>query len=375
MPGARDAGDDLDEAWLALSTGELARFIARPEGVIADYRTRRAHSDLAQLLAHARRLAQAVDRLIVVAEAETLAPLRPRRGLLPSVSQSAQPGRAGRQPRIELAGDAGQRPPGGTHRAGPPPSAPGRTGRILGAILIGGQRESDTLAAVSEVLLAELTGSTGGERKELRERSVSIAPIDSPSANRAYRCGVPRIDSGIATADEPGEVTSIFSIAGLLTAATLGIDVRRLLEGAAQLNAHFRARRRVRIWCCDLPPRAGCGKLKVRPAHRGWWPRLPAWKGLPAGENHAAVRGRGSPARLSPTGHRQRHDRLRIAATGEGSFRSIAARPGGGPTPGRRRAALAAGEPWAVLHVPQLTHSRSASCFSFSCWRSWSSGN
>ncbi len=264
----------VDDAWLALSTGELARFIARPESVIADYRTRRAHSDLAHLLAHARRLAQAVDRLIVVAEGPMLAPLRAIIDACchPFHNQLSRAER-GAQPRIELVGDAldNDQLAGlvelvrhDRHLAGPE--------GVWGLMLIGDHRESDTLAAVSEVLLAELAESTGGERNLLRERSVSIAPIDSPGASRAFKFGVPQIASGIAVADAPDEVTSIFTIAGLLTAAALGIDVRRLLEGSAQLNAHFRAAPCARIWCCGSRPRAGSGGPKLHPAPRGWSP-------------------------------------------------------------------------------------------------------
>ncbi len=156
---------------------------------------------------------------------------------------------------------------------------------------------------------------------------------------------------------------SLFDAAGLLPAATLGIDVRRLLEGAARLNAHFRA----------APPAenlvlgyaGACRLMRMQSPPRS--PRLVAWAaGLGAfarwqnepssanGDSTELCRVDCGTFPLNLLVDAPRRDRIRLAEAKDGdSGESLPDMLAATVFQARQRAA-GADQPWAALHLPRL---------------------
>ena len=219
-----------------------AAFIDRPERLLSAYHSARPASELFAILGTARRLREAVDRIVVLGAAGSSLGVR---ALFESCCHPCHNelsrGERGGRPRLSFAGfnfdnDAVRgllELLDGAGRAGRPADLLDRWALVVAS----GSDAAPATAVETRVLLAALFAAVGGNRGTLSELFVPITSSSAALADlaRAVACrDTFEIPSGDATA------VSVFTAAGLLPTATAGIDVVRLLEGAATLNRRFR---------------------------------------------------------------------------------------------------------------------------------------
>jgi glucose-6-phosphate isomerase len=217
--------------------------VVRPDRLLDAYNTGggRADSELFAILQAARRIRDTVDRVIVLGDG--CGPLGAR-AIFESCAHPCHNdlsrGERGGRPRLSFVGspldnDAMQGLLDLVAPAGKP-----RGSDLLDqwAIIVGGTTDGGPgMAAATRLLLASLFESVGGDRAEVSDRVVPIT---------AHAGGLPDLAAalGCTTAFTiPENVDSggaVFTPYGLLPAAVVGIDVVRLLQGAAAMNRRFR---------------------------------------------------------------------------------------------------------------------------------------
>jgi glucose-6-phosphate isomerase len=246
MPEAsRAASGDLRQ-WVAGAqrAEALDQNIALPERMLADYRRQRRTSELGRILAVAKRLREAVDRVVVVGSEDDCSAARAlfEACCHPYHNEQGRGDRGGR-PRIYFAGsdldnDALQ----GLLDMLPHERAvttlderwgmividapPTKSGNAEDAVIA----ERTTKSVVFQVLFEALWRSCGGDPAGAAELAVMIAR--PPVGVHASACG--------DTLTRELQQISVFSSAGLLPASVMGLDIVRLLEGAAAMNERFR---------------------------------------------------------------------------------------------------------------------------------------
>ncbi|MBX9792110.1 MAG: glucose-6-phosphate isomerase [Pirellulales bacterium] len=218
-----------------------AGFINLPQRLLNEYRQRRDTSELGRIIATARRLADAADRIVVLgiggsymgARALFEALCHPYHNELPRGERGGRPrvyfdgnnfdtdGTAGL---LDLVNTNGQGADPLDRWALVPISKSGGTLETAAAFRVflrafERANQAGRQAAIAG-LLVPVTGATG----KLRDLARSLGCTD-----------VFDIPDGV------GGRFSIFSAVGLLPAAVLGIDVVRLLEGAAAMNDRFQS--------------------------------------------------------------------------------------------------------------------------------------
>jgi glucose-6-phosphate isomerase len=230
----QDETDGMAAVWLGL-----------PDRMLADFRTERPGSDLARLLKTARRIREAVDRVVLLGDRELLAGPRavfeacshPHHNELPRCER-------GGRPRLSFGGcdfdnDATQglldlvaprRDAGGV--ASGPQDAVDLLDR-WGMVVVDRGGGAFGTAATMRVFLATLLGQMGDGAAEL---VVPITAAAAPLTEVARRIGCVEAFS----LPPGGGPTSVFTAAGLLPSAIVGIDVVRLLEGAVSMHRRFR---------------------------------------------------------------------------------------------------------------------------------------
>jgi len=222
-----------------------AALMARPAGVdlaprtLDEYDTRRPVSRLFTILAAARRIRDAVDRVVVIAGGG----VGPAGRLL--VAACCHPwhdhlsrGERGGRPRLAwLDRDSDNDEVQGLLDC---LAAPATTGDDLldrwCVMPIDVPGDDPRQHALLEVLVARLTAVAGCDADRLANAVVPVAAADSRLADRARRLG-----AGSTLADVAGMATAeaAFSAAVLVPAAVAGIDVVRLLKGAAAMLRRF----------------------------------------------------------------------------------------------------------------------------------------
>jgi glucose-6-phosphate isomerase len=242
---ARDeALGDVDR-WRAGGTrpGEVLdpAFIDLPDRLLAAYTTQRPQSELFAILQTARRIREAVDRVIVLGIGGSYMGTRalfeacchPFHNELPR-------GERGGRPRLSFEGfnidnDSAQ---GLLDLVAPAGATPADDLLHRWAILVvsksGGTLET---AVATRLFLEALSRSVGGDVKKLAECVVPITGTTGKLADLAGAIGCPDV---FAIPDGVGGRFSVFTAVGLLPASIVGIDVVRLLEGAAAMNRRFR---------------------------------------------------------------------------------------------------------------------------------------
>jgi glucose-6-phosphate isomerase len=213
-----------------------------PEWMLADYRRQRRTSELGRILAAAKRLREAVDRVVIVGSEADCAAARAlfEAGCHPYHNEQGRGERGGR-PRIYFAGDdldndalqglLDMLPHGRTvttldERWGmiviqsrpscrPPGDALPITYRYAEVAEIA---ERTTASVVFRVLFAALVQSCGSDRQKAGNFVVRINQSAAP----------------------PEGGTPTFSAAGLFPGSVMGLDIVRLLEGAAAMSERFR---------------------------------------------------------------------------------------------------------------------------------------
>jgi hypothetical protein len=238
-------GQDQALAAAARLTEIRDALVATPAGVdlaarmLADYDSRRPASDLFAILGTARRIRDAVDRLVVIAGGG----VGPATRLLAATCchpfhDQLPRGERGGKPRLSwLDGCSGNDEIQG----------------LLDLVARAGQAGDDLLdrwavlavdsppddfghAAILEILLEPLAAAVGGDPERLAARVVSVAAAGGRLATTAARLGCPPACAAASVIDS---AEGVFSIAGLLPAAVVGIDVVRLLKGAAAMLRRF----------------------------------------------------------------------------------------------------------------------------------------
>ncbi len=228
------AGADVPSEKQPLDAG----FHELPDRLLTEYRDRGAESEVARLQATANRLASAVDRVVVLGIGGSYMGAR---ALLeacchPYYNEVSREMRAGR-PRISFEGnnvdnDAMQ---GLCDLLGR-----GRTTTEVAdrwAIVVisksGGTLET---AAAFRILLGQLQTSCEGDASQVAQLVTPVTGTGSKLFDLAGALGCPEI---FPVPDGVGGRFSILSAVGLLPAAIMGLDIVKLLEGAAAMNEHF----------------------------------------------------------------------------------------------------------------------------------------
>ncbi|MDZ4781544.1 MAG: glucose-6-phosphate isomerase [Planctomycetia bacterium] len=215
-----------------------AGFTFLPDRLLAEYRDQGATSEVGRIIAAANRIAEAVDRIVVLGIGGSYMGAR---ALLESCCHAYhnELPRAARdaRPRISFEGnnvdnDASQGLLDLLGRGAEAKSVDDRWG-ILVISKSGGTLET---AAAFRQFLAALRQSTGRDANRLAQL---VVPVTGPSGrlfDLAKALGCPDVFN---IPDGVGGRFSIFTAVGLLPAAVLGLDIVKLLEGAALANAHF----------------------------------------------------------------------------------------------------------------------------------------
>ncbi|MFM9057571.1 MAG: glucose-6-phosphate isomerase [Planctomycetaceae bacterium] len=228
--GGTRAGEVLDPA-----------FIDLPDRLLAAYKTDRTSSELFAILQAARRIREAVDRVIVLGIGGSYMGTRALFEALCHPFHNDLPrGERGGRPRLSFEGfnvdnDSAQGLLDLVAPAGKP-----RSDDLLDrwAMLVvsksGGTLET---AVATRLFLATLAAAVGHDRKRLAEAVVPITGKTGKLAALAQALGCPDV---FDIPDGVGGRFSVFTAVGLLPAAIVGIDVVQLLEGAAAMNRRFR---------------------------------------------------------------------------------------------------------------------------------------
>lgn len=285
----------LAEAAIAAHADRLAairdRLAAAPTSVdlaarvLDEYDTRRPESGLFAILAAARRIRDAVDRLVVVAGGG----IAPATRLLvatcchPFHDQLARGERGGR-PRLSwLDGAAGNDEIRGlldvvTSAGGPIDDLLDR----WAIMAIDVPRDDPRQAAIVELLLAALAEAAGHDHARV---AVRFVPVTAPGSRVAGIAASFPGDTTFTALAELGGPQGVFTAAGLLPAAVAGIDVVRILKGAAAMLQRFAeapvaenpALVDAAIGCQAATAEGRPGRTFVGPGR--WLAELAAWQG------------------------------------------------------------------------------------------------
>ena len=216
-------------------------FIDLPDRLLAAYKADRTTSELFAILQAARRIREAVDRVIVLGIGGSYMGTRALFEALCHPGHNELPrGERGGRPRLSFEGfnvdnDSVQGLLDLVAPAGKP-----RSDDLLDrwALLVvsksGGTLET---AVATRLFLAKLAEAVGGDRQRLAERVVPVTGKTGKLAALARALGCPDV---FDIPDGVGGRFSVFTAVGLLPAAIVGIDVVQLLEGAAAMNRRFR---------------------------------------------------------------------------------------------------------------------------------------
>ena len=213
-------------------------FFDMPERLLAEYKQSRERSELGRILATAERIKNRVDKVVVLGIGGSYMGAK---ALLDSCCQPYynELSRADRGgcPRIYFEGnnldnDASQAL---LRLLGNKPAS-GVDDRWA-AVVISKSGETLETAVAFRQFLAALRNSCGGDAKALAELVVPVTGESGRLADLSKALGCPEV---FPVPDGVGGRFSILSAVGLVPAALMGLDIVKLLEGAAAMNEHFR---------------------------------------------------------------------------------------------------------------------------------------
>jgi glucose-6-phosphate isomerase len=216
-----------------------AGFMELPERLLAEYRAARATSELGRILSRSRELAELVDRVVVLGIGGSYMGARALFDACchPYYNEQSRAERGG-HPRIYFEGnnvdnDAMQ---GMFDLLSQARGAD--TADRWGVVVIsksGGTLE--TAVAFRQCLAALNASKILGDKKP----ADFVIPITGDSGRLHELAGALGCKEIFPIPDGVGGRCSVLSAVGLVPAAILGLDVVKLLEGAAAMNAHFRS--------------------------------------------------------------------------------------------------------------------------------------
>ena len=212
-----------------------------PDRLLADYGTKRPESGLYAILRTARRIRDAVDRVVVIGDGGAIMGARAVfEACCHPFHNELLRGERGGRPRLSFGGlwfdnDSAQ----GLLDLVAPHGRP-RGDDLLDrwAMLVVDTGGDELATAVTtRLFLVTLLEAVGGDVRRLAERVVPITGCSSRLVDLgpAFGCA-----DAYAIPDGIGERFSALTAVGLLPASIAGSDVVRLLEGAAAMNRRFR---------------------------------------------------------------------------------------------------------------------------------------
>ncbi len=217
--------------------------VAMPDRLLDAYNTggARAGSELFAILQAARRIRDTVDRVIVLGDGcGTLGARAVFESCAHPCHNELSRGERGGRPRLSfvcssLDNDAIQGLLDLVAPAGKPRGSDllEQWAVVVSSATDGGPEK----AAATRLFLASLLESVGGDRAALANR---LVPITTPTCGLADVATSLGCTSGFTIPKDIGDQASVFTPLGLLPAAIVGIDVVRLLQGAAAMNRRFR---------------------------------------------------------------------------------------------------------------------------------------
>lgn len=217
-------------------------FIDLPERLLADYGTTRPESELFAILRVAKRLRETVDRVVVLGIGGSYMGTR---ALFESCCHpfhnELSRGERGGRPRLSFEGynidnDSAQ---GLLDLLTPAAGRAGADDLLAQWAMLVVSKSGGTLetAVATRLLLQTLAAAVGQDAARLAERVVPITGASGKLASLATTLGCPDV---FGIPDGVGGRFSVFTAVGLLPASVVGIDVVRLLEGAAAMTRRFR---------------------------------------------------------------------------------------------------------------------------------------
>jgi glucose-6-phosphate isomerase len=244
----RDEVCDIDVKMLA---GEIATpdskqpldagFYLLPERLLSEYEADRQGSELARILAVTKQLMSEVDRVVVLGIGGSYMGAR---ALMDACCQpyfnELSRGERGSRPRIYFEGnnvdnDASQ---GLLHLLG---AHKGQAAEGVddswGLVVISKSGGTLETASAFRQYLAALETSCGGDAKKVASRVIPVTGTSGKLHSFATELGCGDI---FPVPDGVGGRFSVLSAVGLVPAALMGINVMKLLQGAADMNEHFR---------------------------------------------------------------------------------------------------------------------------------------
>lgn len=216
-----------------------AAFLELPERILAEYRADQAGSELGRILQTARRLQNAVDRVVVLGIGGSYMGAR---ALMEACCEpyfnELDRGQRGSRPRMYFEGnnvdnDASQ---GLLKLLGNGRAMETIEDRWAIVVISKSGATLETAVALRQFLSA-LKQSVGGDAKKLAPLVVPVTGTSGKLFNLAHALGCQEL---FRVPDGVGGRFSVLSAVGLLPAAILGLNVVSLLEGAAAMNEHFR---------------------------------------------------------------------------------------------------------------------------------------
>ncbi|NLF70702.1 MAG: glucose-6-phosphate isomerase [Candidatus Anammoximicrobium sp.] len=216
-----------------------AAFLELPEKILAEYQADQRTSELGQILTAARRLQDAVDRVVVLGIGGSYMGARAlMEACCDPYFNELSRGERGSRPRMYFEGnnvdnDASQ---GLLKLLGKDRLADKVEDRWAIVVISKSGATLETAVAFRQYLAA-LQQSVGGDAARLAQFVVPVTGTSGKLFNLVRALGCPdvfRVPNGV------GGRFSVLSAVGLLPAALLGLNVVALLEGAAAMNDHFR---------------------------------------------------------------------------------------------------------------------------------------
>ena len=218
-----------------------AGFYMMPEKLLADYEADRTGSELGRILAATKSMMADVDRVVVLGIGGSYM------GARAIMDACCQPffnelsrGDRGSRPRIYFEGnnvdnDASQ---GLLHLLGANKGEPAAgVDDSWGIVVISKSGGTLETASAFRQYLSALEKSCGGDMEKIRSRLIPVTGSSGKLHDFASELGCQDI---FPVPDGVGGRFSVLSAVGLVPAALMGVNVMKLLQGAAAMNEHFR---------------------------------------------------------------------------------------------------------------------------------------
>lgn len=218
-----------------------AAFFPLPDRLLSEYQADRKGSELGRIFKIAHQLQAAVDRVVVLGIGGSYMGAR---ALMDSCCQpyfnELSRGERGSRPRMYFEGnnvdnDASQ---GLLHLLGASNTKPATDEMQRWALVVisksGGTLET---AAALRQFMSALEKNCGGNQELFRQL---LIPVTGETGKLRALADELKLPESFPVPEGVGGRFSVLSAVGLLPAAILGLDVVKLLEGAAAMNRHFR---------------------------------------------------------------------------------------------------------------------------------------